>query len=71
MRELIADEKRTVLIVSHDLRTLEELCDEILWLDEGRVMRKGPAGDVLGEYRAFMGLDSPKPPAKPAASAKK
>lgn len=71
MRELISDENRTVLIVSHDLRTLEALCGEILWLDEGRVVRKGPAAEVLEEYGAFMDSLLPKtakkPPAKPAA----
>lgn len=68
MRELISGERRTVLIVSHDMRTLEELCGEILWLDAGRVVRKGPAGEVLAAYRAFMdgGLANPPEPAPPA-----
>ena len=64
MHELISDENRTVLIVSHDLRTLEELCGEILWLDEGRVVRKGPTAEVLPAYRDFMDRESPAPPTK-------
>lgn len=72
MRELISDENRTVLVVSHELRTLEELCDEILWLDEGRVVRKGPTAEVLPAYRDFMDRESPTtpkkaPPAQPVA----
>ncbi|MBQ7251143.1 MAG: ABC transporter ATP-binding protein [Kiritimatiellae bacterium] len=72
MRELIADEHRTVIVVSHDLRTVEELCGGILWLDEGRVVRQGPAAEVLPAYREFMDREFPKPPkkappAKPAA----
>jgi ABC-type polysaccharide/polyol phosphate transport system ATPase subunit len=74
MRELISDENRTVLIVSHDLNTLEKLCDEILWLDAGRVMRKGPAADVLKAYSEFMGFPTAlpgrakKPRRKPATA---
>lgn len=67
MRELISDENRTVLIVSHDLRTLEELCGELLWLDEGRVVRKGPTAEVLPAYRAFMDRAFPAPPKKTIA----
>ena len=42
----------TLVCVSHDLRMLERLCDQALWLDAGRVMQQGPAGEVLGAYRA-------------------
>jgi ABC-type polysaccharide/polyol phosphate transport system ATPase subunit len=31
MKELISDDKRTVIIVSHSLDTICELCDEVLW----------------------------------------
>ena len=32
MKELITDKKRTVIIVSHSISTLQELCDQVLWL---------------------------------------
>ena len=32
MKELISAATRTVLIVSHNLSTIEELCDEVLWI---------------------------------------
>lgn len=54
MKELIADETRTVIIVSHSLSTIEELCDEVLWLNDGEVMKKGSAEDVIPEYMEFM-----------------
>ena len=34
MKELISDEQRTVIIVSHSLGTIRELCDEVLWLND-------------------------------------
>lgn len=40
----------TVLIVSHALPTLFELCDRVIWLDHGRVMADGQPGEVLQQY---------------------
>lgn len=54
MKELIDDKKHTVIIVSHNLQTLEELCDEILWLHEGTVKMIGEPQVVLPQYREFM-----------------
>lgn len=54
MKELIADEKRTVIIVSHSLSTIEELCDEVLWLNDGEVMKIGKPEEVVPEYKEFM-----------------
>lgn len=54
MKELIADETRTVIIVSHSLSTIAELCDEVLWLNDGEVMKIGPADEVIPEYKEFM-----------------
>ncbi|MCX4339833.1 MAG: ABC transporter ATP-binding protein [Lachnospiraceae bacterium] len=54
MKELINDRKRTVIIVSHSISTLKELCDQVLWLHDGEVRRIGEADEVLKEYEAFM-----------------
>lgn len=54
MKELISDDKRTVIIVSHSLNTIKELCDEVLWLDKGEVIMKGSADDIIPKYEEFM-----------------
>ena len=54
MKELISDETRTVIIVSHSLGTIKELCDEVLWLNDGEVMMKGDASEVIPKYEEFM-----------------
>lgn len=41
----------TILLVSHNLPTVERLCRQALWLHEGRVMARGPASDVIGQYK--------------------
>jgi len=54
MKELISDEHRTVIIVSHGLNTIKELCDEVLWLHDGEVKMIGKPDDVLPKYQKFM-----------------
>lgn len=54
MKELISDDKRTVIIVSHSLGTIKELCDEVLWLNDGKIIEIGKPDDVIPKYEAFM-----------------
>lgn len=54
MKELIENEDRTVIIVSHSSATLADLCDTILWLHEGKIVMYGPAEEVLPLYDEFM-----------------
>jgi ABC-type polysaccharide/polyol phosphate transport system ATPase subunit len=42
---------KTLLCVSHSLDTLEELCDQGLWLERGKVLKTGSAGSVIKAYR--------------------
>lgn len=54
MKELISDENRTVLIVSHSSKTLKSLCDRVLWINEGVLMGDGPAEEIVDKYEEFM-----------------
>jgi lipopolysaccharide transport system ATP-binding protein len=40
----------TVLLVSHEAELLRRLCDEVWWLDGGRLVRQGDPGEVLDAY---------------------
>ncbi|MCU0305414.1 MAG: ABC transporter ATP-binding protein [Thermoanaerobaculales bacterium] len=42
----------TILLVSHDLDGVVQMCDEVLWLDRGAVRAYGPAAEVVASYRA-------------------
>lgn len=42
----------TVVVVSHELKSLESLCSRGVWLAEGRIAADGPAAEVIGRYRA-------------------
>ena len=60
MEELISNEDRTVLIVSHNNETLKALCSRILWMDEGEVKMFGDPLTVLDAYDDFMGVKAPE-----------
>ena len=38
MKELISKRDRTVVIVSHSMSTLEDLCDQIIWMHDGEIV---------------------------------
>jgi len=54
MKELISDDERTVVIVSHTPSTLLELCDRIIWLHDGEIKMEGPAEEVMDAYLEYM-----------------
>ena len=54
MQELIMDENRTVVIVSHSTETLEKLCTSLLWLHEGEIKMQGDTKTVFDAYNEFM-----------------
>ncbi len=42
--------KKTILFVSHDLATVERICDRVVWLKNGRVMTIGESKRVVDTY---------------------
>ena len=54
IKELISDKEKTVIIVSHSISTVKDLCDRIMWLDEGKIMEQGEPKQILKEYKEFM-----------------
>lgn len=54
MKNLISDRKRTVVIVSHNISTLNELCDTVMWMHDGVIKMMGEPKEVLDQYTEFM-----------------
>ena len=42
---------RTIVLVSHGLGSMEQLCESAAWLDHGVIKAVGPSADVISEYR--------------------
>jgi ABC-type polar amino acid transport system ATPase subunit len=47
IRDLAAEHRRTLLIVTHELQFAREAADRVAFLDAGRILECGPAGRVL------------------------
>jgi ABC-2 type transport system ATP-binding protein len=43
-------EGRTIVVVSHSLGLVQQLCKEVIWLDKGQVRQSGPAAEVIAAY---------------------
>ena len=41
----------SVVLVSHALNTIEDMCDRAIWLEHGRIKEQGPSADVVDAYR--------------------
>ena len=54
MKELISDENRTVIIVSHSSNTLKDLCDRVIWINDGVLKGDGEASEIVNQYEKYM-----------------
>ena len=46
------DEGRTVILVSHSMGTVKDMCDQVAWLNEGELKMIGPTKKVVSAYEA-------------------
>ena len=46
----LLDRSSAVVIVSHDMNTLRDLCLRGIWVDHGQVVQDGPIDDVIDAY---------------------
>lgn len=58
MRE-VARDGRTVLVVSHQLQTVSDLCSSALYLNAGHLMLHGTVEDALEEYKRSFAREAP------------
>jgi ABC-2 type transport system ATP-binding protein len=43
-------EGRTIVVVSHSLGLVQQLCKEVIWLDKGQIRQSGLAAEVIAAY---------------------
>jgi teichoic acid transport system ATP-binding protein len=53
---LLLEKAGAMVIVSHGLARLRNVCDTFAWLDRGKLMEVGRPGDVIRAYRRFLGI---------------
>ncbi len=45
---------RSVVLVAHDLTTVQQLCDRVMWIEEGTIRCIGETESVLEAYNTFL-----------------
>lgn len=56
MKSLTNDAGVTVLFVSHDLASVQSLCDRAIWIDGGKVVMDSDPLTVVKEYRDYVNV---------------
>ena len=55
MKELMSG-GATVLFVSHDIEKIEEMCDKVIWLEQGKIVAEGKAKAICKKYKKAQGI---------------
>lgn len=44
----------TIVMVSHALESLQDMCDELIWLNKGRLMGQGETSEMAAQYQYYI-----------------
>lgn len=50
----VARAGRTVILVSHQLTQIRRLCQRVIWLDSGALVKTGPTAELVSAYEDYM-----------------
>jgi teichoic acid transport system ATP-binding protein len=50
----LRDSARAMFLVSHGLVNIKEMCNDVMWLDHGRLMMRGEPDEVVTAYMEFV-----------------
>ena len=44
----------TIVLVSHNMKSVNEFCDKCIWIEKGKIMNEGPTSNVIETYLNYM-----------------
>jgi ABC-type polysaccharide/polyol phosphate transport system ATPase subunit len=47
---------KTIIIVSHSMDTIQKYCSRVIWLEKGKIVKKGKPEDVVEAYKSSLTL---------------
>jgi teichoic acid transport system ATP-binding protein len=50
----LCTEDRTIVLVSHSMASIEELCDQAIWIHKGELRMEGEPEEVIDAYAEFL-----------------
>lgn len=54
MKELVHETGASVLLVSHAMAQIIQYCDECIWIERGRIVKRGSSLEVVNAYEGFI-----------------
>jgi len=54
MKRLVLESGASVLLVSHSLGHILQFCDEAIWIERGKIMKRGQSMEVVNAYEGFI-----------------
>jgi len=52
----LCGQARTIVLVSHGLGAILEMCNDAIWMDKGKLMMRGSPDEVADAYTDFLGV---------------
>jgi lipopolysaccharide transport system ATP-binding protein/teichoic acid transport system ATP-binding protein len=52
----LAQQAKTLIVVSHALATVQELCTDAIWLDHGNLIGRGSPDEMISAYTKFLNV---------------
>ena len=52
----LAKQAKTLIVVSHALGTIQELCTDVVWLDHGNLIKTGKPDEIVAAYTKFLNV---------------
>lgn len=52
----LAKQAKTLIVVSHALGTIQELCTDVVWLDHGNLIKTGKPDEIVSAYTKFLNV---------------
>jgi lipopolysaccharide transport system ATP-binding protein len=50
IKKITSESGRTVILVSHNMTVIEQLCKTVFWLERGKLIESGNAPDIVSKY---------------------
>lgn len=57
----LMERSKAIVLVSHNMSFVRDMCSHVLWLDQGRVAGFGTPQEVIPRYQAHVGVAQPAP----------
>jgi ABC-type polysaccharide/polyol phosphate transport system ATPase subunit len=54
----LRENARAMFLVSHSLASIQQLCNDVIWLHKGKLMMRGTPDEVIDEYTKFVNVGS-------------